>query len=152
MNFELHCPISPDLGYIRDLVRVHGEHHGLDDEQLDGLVLAVNEAVTNVFDHGGQAGLITTRGHDDGVIVEILDVGGRLTPEHLAAATVDATGSRGFGLWVIQRLCDEVTLEDNGSGSLLTLFFRGRRATVIPLGHRAGRGRGAQDGRSARTA
>ncbi|MEW1843353.1 ATP-binding protein [Nonomuraea angiospora] len=152
MNFELRCPISFDLGYIRDLLRVHGEHHGLDGEQLDGLVLAVNEAVTNVFDHGGQAGLITARGHDHGVIVEILDIGGRLTPEHLAAATVDATGSRGFGLWLIQSLCDEVTLEHTGSGSLLTLHFHDRPTTVIPLGRRAGRRRGTQDSPSARTA
>ncbi|MET7336968.1 ATP-binding protein [Nonomuraea sp. NPDC005650] len=153
MNFELRCPISPDLGYIRDLVRIHGEHHGLTGEQSDDLALAVNEAVTNVLDHGGRAGLITARGHDHGVVVEILDTGGRLTLEQLAAATVDPTGSRGFGLWVIQRLCDEVTLEHTGLGSLLSLHFRVRPADVIPLGLRDGlrdgRGRGIQDGRSA---
>ncbi|GAA3263018.1 ATP-binding protein [Nonomuraea helvata] len=145
MTFELRCPISPDLRYIRELVRIHGEHHGLNGEQLEGLVLAVNEAVTNVLDHGGKAGRVTARGHEHGVIIEILDIGGRLTPEHLAAATVDPTGSRGFGLWVIQRLCDDVTLERTASGSVLSLYFRGRPAALLPLEHRAGRksGRGA---------
>ncbi|MEV0237702.1 ATP-binding protein [Nonomuraea sp. NPDC050786] len=148
MTFELRCPISPDLRYIRELVRIHGEHHGLNGEQLEDLVLVVNEAVTNVLDHGGKAGRVTARGHGHGVILEILDVGGRLTPEHLAAATVDPTASHGFGLWVIQHLCDDVTLEDTASGSVLSLHFRGRPAAMAE--HRAGRGRVAQGSRSTR--
>jgi anti-sigma regulatory factor (Ser/Thr protein kinase) len=152
MTFELRCPISPNLGYLRDLVRIHGQHHGLTGERLEDLVIAVNEAVTNVLDHGGRAGLITARGHQHGITVEVLDVGGRLTAEHLAAAAADPTGSSGFGLWVIQTLCDEVTLEHTGSGSLLSLHFHGRPAPVIPLRERTGRGRGAHDSRSTRTA
>ncbi|MEV4179609.1 ATP-binding protein [Nonomuraea sp. NPDC049709] len=132
-EFELRCPISPDLGYIRDLVRIHGRHHGLTGERLDDLVIAVNEAVTNVFDHGGRAGLITARGHEHGVTVEVLDTGGALTPEHLAAATVDPAGSHGFGLWIIQHLCDEVTVEQTELGSLLSLHMSGRPATVVRL-------------------
>jgi serine/threonine-protein kinase RsbW len=151
-EFELRCPISPDLRYIRDLVCIHGRLHGLPDERLHDLALAVNEAVTNVLDHGGQAGLVTARGHDHGVTVEVLDVGGRLREEHLAAVMEDPTGERGFGLWAIQTLCDKVTLEQTALGSVLSLHFDGRPATVIPLGERhAGHSNGHQDRRPTRS-
>ncbi|HEX4816409.1 MAG TPA: ATP-binding protein [Nonomuraea sp.] len=138
-EFELRCPISPDLGYIRDLVRIHGRHHGLSGDRLEDLALAVNEAVINVLDHGGQAGLVTARGHEHGVSVEVLDVGGRLSDAHLADVPVDPRGGQGFGLWVIRHLCDEVTLEQTGLGSVLGLHFHGDSAAVIPIGRSGGR-------------
>ncbi|WP_052423111.1 ATP-binding protein [Nonomuraea candida] len=135
-EFELRCPISPDLGYIRGLVRLHGRHHGLSGERLDDLVTAVNEAVTNVLDHGGRAGLVTARAHEQGVSVEVLDIGGRLTSEHLRAARVDPAGASGFGLWIIQHLCDQVTLEQTGLGSLLRLHYHTRPAPATPPNRR----------------
>ncbi|MFC4112624.1 ATP-binding protein [Nonomuraea zeae] len=123
--FELRCPISADLGFIRDLIRMHGHHSGLRDPRLDNLVLAVNEAVTNVLDHAGTAGLITARTTSESVTVEILDTAGRLTHGHLAAAhEIDGTATHGYGLWVIQRLCDVVHLEQTGHGSRLSLEMR----------------------------
>jgi serine/threonine-protein kinase RsbW len=124
VKFELCCPISADLGYIRDLVRMYGDRGGLRGERLQDLVLAVNEAVTNVLDHGGAAGLITVRGYPGGFTVEVLDVGGLLTAEQVASARVDPTGSHGFGLWVIQHLCDEVSVARTGLGSVLRLDMR----------------------------
>ncbi|GGS98717.1 ATP-binding protein [Nonomuraea spiralis] len=121
VEFELRCPISADLAFIRDLVRIHGRHGGLAGERLEDLVLAVNEAVTNVLDHGGSAGLVTATRDAIGVCVEILDTAGRLSPDHLDAAGVDPTASHGFGLWVIQQLCDSVALEQTGLGSRLRL-------------------------------
>ncbi|MFI6179171.1 ATP-binding protein [Nonomuraea sp. NPDC051191] len=121
VEFELRCPISADLAFIRDLVRLHGHHSGLSGERLEDLVLAVNEAVTNVLDHGGSAGLVTAVRDPIGVCVEILDTAGRLTPDHLDAAGVDPTASHGFGLWVIRQLCDSVALERTGPGSRLRL-------------------------------
>ncbi|MGW2161814.1 ATP-binding protein [Nonomuraea sp. NPDC001699] len=124
LQFELQCPISTDLALIRDLIRAHGHHCGLSGDRLEDLVVAVNEAVTNVLDHGGSTGMVTSRAGADGVIVEVLDLAGRLTHEHLAAARLDPTASHGYGLWVIQQLCDEVVLEQTALGSLLTLDLR----------------------------
>ncbi|MFI7701063.1 ATP-binding protein [Nonomuraea sp. NPDC049480] len=124
VDFEVCCPVSPDLGSIRDLVRMHAQRGGLRGERLEDLVLAVNEAVTNVLDHGGAAGLITARGHSGGFTVEVLDVAGRLTAEQVASARIDPTRSHGFGLWVIQHLCDEVTVVQTDLGTLLRLRMR----------------------------
>ncbi|MFI6928305.1 ATP-binding protein [Nonomuraea spiralis] len=132
LQFELQCPISTDLALIRDLVRVHGRHCGLSDDRLEDLVVVVNEAVTNVLDHGGRTGMVTSRDTRDGVVVEVLDVAGRLTRAHLAAARLDPTASHGYGLWVIQHLCDEIVLEQTALGSLLTMCLRRRRAEEDP--------------------
>ncbi|UBU08722.1 ATP-binding protein [Nonomuraea gerenzanensis] len=129
-DFELRCTISPDLGYIRGLLSIHGRHHGLSGERLEDLLVAVNEAVTNVLDHGGRAGLVIARAHERGITVEVLDSGGGLTAEHLKAAHVDPTGKSGFGLWVIQHLCDQVTLEQTDRGSVLSLHFHHRPDAV----------------------
>ncbi|MGN9846333.1 ATP-binding protein [Nonomuraea sp. H19] len=122
--FELHCPIRADLDFIRDLVRLCGRYVGLTGERLEDLVLAVNEAVANVLIHGGKAGLVTARSTRDELAVEVLDVGGRLSRDHLAAAELDPTRPHGFGLWLIQYLCDKVELEHTGLGSLLSLHMR----------------------------
>ncbi|WP_346111288.1 ATP-binding protein [Nonomuraea maheshkhaliensis] len=125
-EFELRCPITADLALIRDLVGMHARHCGLPGHRLEDLVLAVNEAVTNVLDHGGGAGTVTARQAGDRIAVEVLDRAGGLTHDHLARATVDPTATQGYGLWVIQHLCDEVTLRQTDRGSLLTLFVRHR--------------------------
>ncbi|MGW0801590.1 ATP-binding protein [Nonomuraea sp. NPDC002799] len=125
VEFELRCPISADLGFIRDLVRIHGHHCGLRGQRLDDLILAVNEAVANVLDHGGTAGQVTARGTGDAITVEILDIAGRLTGDHLAAAALDPISLRGVGLWVIRGLCDAVCLERTGLGSRLSLHMHG---------------------------
>ncbi|MEV5890355.1 ATP-binding protein [Nonomuraea fuscirosea] len=125
-EFELRCPITADLALIRDLVGMHARHCGLPGHRLEDLVLAVNEAVTNVLDHGGGAGTVTARQAGDLIMVEVLDLAGGLTPDHLACAAVDPTATQGYGLWVIQHLCDEVTLRQTERGSLLTLFVRHR--------------------------
>jgi anti-sigma regulatory factor (Ser/Thr protein kinase) len=127
LPFEVQCPISTDLALLREVIRVHGRHSGLSGDRLDDLVVAVNEAVTNVLDHGGRAGTVTARGAGDGVVVEVLDVAGRLRPDHLAAARVDPAATSGFGLWVIQHLCDEVVLRQTPLGSLLTLHLHRHR-------------------------
>lgn len=128
MEFELRCPISTDLGFIRDLIRIHGSYSGLATHRVDDLVLAVNEAVTNVLDHAGATGLITARTTGEAIVVEVLDTTGRLAPAHLATAKIDPTASHGFGLWVIQHLCDAVHLERNDLGSRLSLWMNRRPA------------------------
>ncbi|MEV0391384.1 ATP-binding protein [Nonomuraea sp. NPDC050643] len=124
LEFTLRCPISADLDRVRRLVRLHARHSGLRRERLDDLVLAVNEAVTNVLDHGGGTGTVTARSDREGVTVEIVDAAGRLTRDHLAAARVDPTSSHGFGLWVIRHLCDRIDVEQRSEGSLLRLHVR----------------------------
>jgi anti-sigma regulatory factor (Ser/Thr protein kinase) len=153
-EFELRCPITADLGLIRDLVRLHSRHSGLPDRRLEDLVLAVNEAVTNVLDHGGKAGIVTARATDGQVVVDVLDFAGLLTHDHLAAAELDHTASSGYGLWMIQHLCDEVVLERGERGSLLSLRVRDRSPAQGPANapvNSPANGRDRDGGRSLQT-
>ncbi|MFC5828654.1 ATP-binding protein [Nonomuraea insulae] len=111
---RLHCPITYDLALIRDLIRVYARHAELSDARTDHLVLAVNEAVTNVLEHGAGGGTITAYISPAGVIVDICDNAGRLRPDHLTAAArlpSPPADTQHLGLWLIHRLCDEVTLD-----------------------------------------
>lgn len=142
MEPELRCPISTDLDAIRGLVRDHAGRGGLSGERLDNFVLAVNEAVTNVLDHGGGTGTVVARTDAGGVMVEIADEAGRLSAAHLAAAEHGRAHSAGFGfgLWLIQHLCDRVELDQSPRGSRLRLHMSVRTAhdrqpgTLVPQG------------------
>jgi anti-sigma regulatory factor (Ser/Thr protein kinase) len=132
-EFELRCPNSANLAFIRDLVRVHGRHGGLHGQRLDDLVLVVSEAAAHVLEHGDGAGMVSARRTAEGIAVEILDIGGRLTDDHLTGSDhQDATSPRALGLGMINRLCDEIRLEHTGLGSLLTLHVH-RRPAIASL-------------------
>ncbi|MEU6712199.1 ATP-binding protein [Nonomuraea sp. NPDC046802] len=131
-DFHRCCPISADLALVRELVDTCGRRVGLSGRRLADLVLAVNEAVTNVLDHGGAGGRLVVRGAGDTIDVEVLDTAGGLTRDHLAGATLDPTASHGFGLWLVQHLCDAICLEQTDAGSRLTLHMHRRPATAVP--------------------
>ncbi|NJP91779.1 ATP-binding protein [Nonomuraea sp. FMUSA5-5] len=123
-SVRLQCPITYDLALIRDLIRVYARHAGLRGARGDYLVVAVNEAVTNVLEHGGSGGTVSAYTGPTGVIVEICDHAGRLRAEHLAV--VDSLSSppadtEKLGLWLIHRLCDEVSLDHPDGHSRLRL-------------------------------
>jgi serine/threonine-protein kinase RsbW len=120
---ELRCRIDDRLPALRGRVREYAVAAGFAGQRLDDLVIAVNEAVDNVLDHGGGTGMLTVRREPGGVSVEIVDDLGLLTEEHLRRRP-DPGGFRGFGLSIISRLCDQVVLDHPGGRSRLSLYIR----------------------------
>lgn len=120
---ELHCPIDDDLSGLRARLRAYAAAADLAGQRLDDLEIAVNEAVANVLDHAGGAGTLTARHDDQGITVEITDDAGTLTTEHLQL-TPDPTRPGGFGLWIIHKLCDQVSLDHPEGRSRLNLHMR----------------------------
>ncbi|MEV0618936.1 ATP-binding protein [Nonomuraea sp. NPDC050404] len=115
----LHSPITGDLALLRRQLRDFAAVAGLSGTRLYDLVIAVNEAAGNVLDHGG-AGTLTARADEAGVQVDIVDDAGTLTADHLRLSP-DPDSHHGYGLNVIRRLCDEVTLDHPGGHSRLRL-------------------------------
>jgi anti-sigma regulatory factor (Ser/Thr protein kinase) len=113
-------PISRDLTGLRDVVFRHGQRAGLSSERGADLALAVNEAVTNVLDHAGGHGWVRIWADDDFLTVDIADFAGRLTPD---ACLVEhpTEGPRGYGLWVMRRLCDEFAITQHNGTSRVRL-------------------------------
>jgi anti-sigma regulatory factor (Ser/Thr protein kinase) len=90
---------------------------------IDGIVLAVSEAVSNVVMHAYPAGVargdfeLRGRASPSEVTLEIID-GGRGLGD---GAT---TAGAGLGLVIIERLAETVELEDSPGGVALTMRFR----------------------------
>ncbi|GAA1725473.1 ATP-binding protein [Nonomuraea bangladeshensis] len=115
-------PIDADLAGTRQAVRGFAQEAGLAGERLQNLVLAVNEAVTNVLDHGAGTGSVHLSRADHGVRVQIVDPAGRLRPADLDRSP-PWPPTHGMGLWVIRQVCDEVRLDHPEGHSRLELFM-----------------------------
>ena len=92
------------------------------DVDVEGITLAVSEAVANVVAHAydeADAGVIDLSGiASDGEIAIIVRDSG------VGMDAADATHGAGFGIDIIRRLAQDVTLEDCDPGVALTMRFR----------------------------
>ncbi|MEV7013631.1 ATP-binding protein [Streptosporangium sp. NPDC051022] len=118
-----HWPIDDDLSGLRDRLLHHATLAGMRGARLDDLLIAVNEAVINVLEHGDGQGTVSFWHDDDGVTVEISDTAGRLAPLDVPPQR-PADAVRGFGLWLMSRLCDEFSIHQGSGGSLVRLRMR----------------------------
>jgi len=93
---------------------------------VDGVVLAVSEAVANVVVHAyveEQHGIVelSAGASPDEVTVTVRDRGRGL-------AESEGTGGAGYGLPIIRRLAQRVELADTPDGVAITMGFRRRRS------------------------
>ncbi|MEU1722874.1 ATP-binding protein [Actinomadura sp. ATCC 39365] len=122
-SFGLHVPIGANLAHLRGLVSAFALEAGLDRQRVERLVLAVSEAAGNVLEHAQAPGTVSARSDEDGVTVHVIDERGTLTYAHLNRVPAWPP-QRGMGLWMMQRLCDRVTLDHPDGRSRLELFVR----------------------------
>ncbi len=115
-----HWPIDDDLSALRDRVLQHATLAGMGGERLDDLLIAVNEAVINVLEHGGGLGTVSVWHDNASITVDVVDTAGRLTPRHIPPRRPAGT-VRGFGLWLMSQLCDEFTIHQTTGGSRVRL-------------------------------
>ncbi|WP_326824714.1 ATP-binding protein [Streptosporangium sp. NBC_01756] len=117
----LSFPIVGGLAELRGQVRVFLKPAGLDEMREMNFLLAVSEAINNVLDHAGTAGAVTLRRTADQVVAEISDQAGLLT-DTKAGMTPPPVGSRrGYGLWLMRQMCDEVEILCDPAGSTVRL-------------------------------
>jgi serine/threonine-protein kinase RsbW len=121
----IRIDIPADLQYlnvvgeaIRALLRgeVELENAG---EFIHGVELAVHEACTNIIKHAyaGQSGRIeivmAIGGDPQRVMVETFDSGRSFDLESVKAPDLDAVQERGYGIFLMRQLMDEVTYRAN---------------------------------------
>jgi anti-sigma regulatory factor (Ser/Thr protein kinase) len=111
------------LGAVRRMVSWHASGAGLSARRAGDLILAVDELATNSVRHGGGWGVL--RVWDDGgaLICEVRDRGhideplvGRRSP------STDQPG--GFGVWLVNQLCDLVQMRSFAGGTVVRLHMR----------------------------
>ncbi|WP_188196627.1 ATP-binding protein [Nonomuraea sp. SYSU D8015] len=98
----LQCPITADLGTLRDQVRDFAAAAGFAGTRLDDVLLVVGEATANVLEHGSGSGTLLARADSGGLAVEVVDPAGTLTNERFqhhvtTPPPIGRPGGRGGG-------------------------------------------------------
>jgi anti-sigma regulatory factor (Ser/Thr protein kinase) len=130
------CADLGDLATVREFVANIGTDLGLDADVIYALQLAVDEACSNVINHGyrGQAGRIdvTVEPVEEGVQVLVRDWGGAFDPHGVPTPNVEAPLEErrlgGLGLFLMRKVMDDVSFAfDAGGGNTLKMVKRIRR-------------------------
>ncbi|HEY2796030.1 MAG TPA: SpoIIE family protein phosphatase [Micromonosporaceae bacterium] len=118
------------LAGIRDAIRTVAEAAGLPPGTVDDFVLAGNEVAANVVRHGGGNGEMWVWADDDYLRCRMTDHGAGLADGAALGEAAPPTALTGRGLWMLQRLADEVAVESSPTGTTvtITLSLRAHRA------------------------
>jgi anti-sigma regulatory factor (Ser/Thr protein kinase) len=103
-------PISEDLAFLRGRVHDYLASLGFDERRRMDFVLAVNEAMGNVLDHANASGTLALHHDTKQVVAEVVDTAGLLTDPDAGKTTPPPGARRGYGLWLIRQLCDDVQI------------------------------------------
>lgn len=116
---------------VRASAREVGEAIGLTPERIEDLKLAVSEAVTNAIEHGnrsqpGKLVEVTFVCDTDKLEVRIRDEGGGVdqldfSPRVVEEVNLDSGMHRGFGMYLISELVDDIEVNSSTQGTTLTL-------------------------------
>lgn len=109
------------LGAVRRFVERSAQRGGLLNGRLGTFVTAVNEAATNVLNHGAGRGSIVLWTDSRGLVCDVVDAGGGVHdcfPGHLPPRARDR---RGAGLWAARQLCDLVEIRSGAGGTTVRL-------------------------------
>jgi hypothetical protein len=101
------------LAHVRKLVSAYA--HGLRHEQVEDLVLAVNELATNSILHASGRGVLRMWREGDAVVCEVSDTGAGFPPSF--------TGLSGFGIVMVNLLCDLVRTHTSHSGTTVRVYL-----------------------------
>jgi anti-sigma regulatory factor (Ser/Thr protein kinase) len=98
---------------------------GIDGLRCDDLLLAVNELATNSVRHGGGQGKLRAWVDGDSLLCEVSD-SGRIE-EPLIGRVRPASGAlNGYGLWMVNQVCDLVQVRVTDVGSVVRMRVRRR--------------------------
>jgi anti-sigma regulatory factor (Ser/Thr protein kinase) len=110
---------APVLADMRHRVHDAARRAGLGPDDADRFTVAVNEVVINALQHGGGVAEVSI-GYDSGVVVTVADRGSGFVldgPLHLPPPDQE----HGRGLWLVHRLCDDVSVDRGPDGTRVRL-------------------------------
>ena len=114
------------LGTVRELVARRAAVAGLAPDRCGDLVLAVNELVTNSVRHGGGRGTLRMWEEPGTIVAEVRD-GGECIDRPLAGRERPIAGQLdGYGLWLVNQLCDLVQLRCTTAGNVVRAHMHAR--------------------------
>ena len=110
------------LHVVRDRVARAANEAGLDEGRASDLVVSVNELAGNSMRHGGGVGTLRIWMQGRALVCEIED-SGRIDKPLVGRERPSTDQERGFGLWLVNQLCDLVQVRTFKSGSVVRLHM-----------------------------
>ncbi len=111
------------LGAVRAFLSELAVDAGIASQRREDLLLAVNELATNSIRHGGGRGVLRTWTDADGLVCEVSDTG-RIEAPLTGRMRPAAGGMSGYGLWLVNQVCDLVQVRASEAGSLVRMRVR----------------------------
>jgi anti-sigma regulatory factor (Ser/Thr protein kinase) len=112
---------DPTPRVARDAVRAVRSTTRLTSEEVDDLVFAVNEAVTNALVHGRPPVRFRLWSASQRVVATVSDTGGGPTDPFAGLLPTARTAPGGMGLWAIHQICSDVRLHRGEHGFTIRL-------------------------------
>jgi anti-sigma regulatory factor (Ser/Thr protein kinase) len=112
-----------DLPAVRAFVEHRALGAGLARSRAEDLVLAVNEVATNSVRHGGGGGMLLAWREPQAVLCEVRDAG-RLADPLVGRRRPGAAQHGGYGLWLVNQVCDLVQVRDGSGGAVVRVHMR----------------------------
>ncbi len=109
------------LKRLRQLVLSASRSAGLTMQRSYHLVLAVNEAATNVIRHAGGSGQLEVLRDDQQRLIAVISDHGPGLPPGATSTRPDLDAAGGRGLWLIREVCDRVEFETDPTGTRVRL-------------------------------
>jgi anti-sigma regulatory factor (Ser/Thr protein kinase) len=120
----IELAITTELDGLRRFVARHAAAFGLDTGRVSDLVLAVDEVATNTLRHGRGKGVLRTWVEGDTLFFEVSDRG--RIDEPLVGRERPSVAEGGFGLWIVNQVCDLVQVRTYATGSVIRIQMRRR--------------------------
>ncbi len=134
--FELKTTSSlDDLSKISDFILGSTKESGLDQGEIFHLVMAVDEACSNIIKYSNSDEIdIKCEVEDEQVVVKIADEGLAFNPLEAPAPDLNAPLEErevgGLGIYFIKTLMNEVKYERYGEKNILTMTLSHRRDII----------------------
>jgi anti-sigma regulatory factor (Ser/Thr protein kinase) len=96
---------------------------GISPLRADDLLLAVNELATNSVRHGGGVGVLRAWIDRDYLVCEVTD-GGHIDAPLTGRVRPPAGALNGYGLWMVNQVCDLVQVRVSDAGSVVRMRVR----------------------------
>lgn len=111
-----------DLADVRALVTRAAASFGLTPARQRDLVVAVSEVATNSIRHAGGDGTLLIWERGDSLICDVRDRGAPLDPL-IGRARPDKDQTSGYGMWLVNQLCDVVQIRTLDGISVVRLHM-----------------------------
>ncbi|HVL02833.1 MAG TPA: sensor histidine kinase, partial [Acidimicrobiales bacterium] len=109
--------VGPSPAVARHAVTEMSGRTNLSSGEVDDMIVAVSEVVTNAILHGRPPATVRVWAAPDRMVVTVHDLGpGPSDPFVGLVPTARAGGEGGFGLWIAHQLCRRVTLDADDDG------------------------------------